>query len=43
MGSSGKLPPIWLMGLTNATFGMYGGFAVVTLPSMLAAQGLPGR
>ncbi len=37
-----KLPPIWLMGLTNATFGMYGGFAVVTLPSMLAAQGLPG-
>ncbi len=37
-----KLPPVWLMGLTNATFGMYGGFAVVTLPGMLAAQGVPG-
>ncbi len=37
-----KLPPIWLMGFTNATFGMYGGFAVVTMPSLLAAQGLPG-
>ena len=30
------------MGLTNATFGLYGGFAVVTFPSMLAMQGLPG-
>ena len=36
------LPPIWLMGLTNATFGMMGGFAVVTVPEMLAAQGVPG-
>lgn len=37
-----RLPPIWLMGCTNATFGMFGGFAVVTLPEMLAAQGIPG-
>ncbi len=37
-----KLPPIWLLGCTNATFGLYGGFAVVTLPEMLAAQGIPG-
>ena len=36
------LPPVWLMGLTNATFGFYGGFAVVTLPEMLARQGIPG-
>ena len=36
------LPPIWLMGLTNATFGLMGGFAVVTLPGMLAAQGISG-
>ncbi len=37
-----RLPPVWLMGLTNATFGFMGGFAVVTLPEMLAAQGVPG-
>lgn len=37
-----KLPPVWLMGLTNATFGMMGGFTVVTLPQMLAAQHVPG-
>ena len=35
-------PPIWVMGLTNATFGMMNGFAVVTLPQMLAAEGVPG-
>ena len=34
--------PIWVMGLTNATFGMMNGFAVVTLPQMLAAEGVPG-
>lgn len=37
-----KLPPIWVMGLTNATFGMMGGFSVVILPQLLAAQGIPG-
>ena len=37
-----RLPPIWLMGLTNATFGLVGGFSVITLPEMLAAQGIPG-
>ncbi len=37
-----KLPPVWLMGLTNATFGMCGGFAVVAVPQMLSAQGIPG-
>ena len=40
MPEARKLPPLWLMGFTNATFGFSGGFAVVTLPSMLAAQGL---
>lgn len=35
-------PPIWVMGLTNATFGMAGGFSVVTLPQLLAAEGVPG-
>jgi PAT family beta-lactamase induction signal transducer AmpG len=42
MADPRKLPPIWLMGFSNATFGFYGGFAVVTLPSMLATQGLTG-
>lgn len=37
-----KLPPIWLLGLTNCTWGLMGGFSVVTLPQMLAAQGVPG-
>ncbi len=37
-----RLPPVWLMGLTNSLFGLMGGFAVVTLPEMLAAQGIPG-
>jgi PAT family beta-lactamase induction signal transducer AmpG len=36
------LPPTWLMGLTNCTWGLMGGFSVVTLPQMLAAQGVPG-
>lgn len=36
------LPPVWLMGLANASFGLMGGFTVVTLPQMLAAQGVPG-
>jgi PAT family beta-lactamase induction signal transducer AmpG len=30
------------MGLTNATFGMMGGFSVVTLPQLLAADGVSG-
>lgn len=37
-----KRAPIWVMGLTNATFGMMGGFAVVILPQLLAADGVPG-
>ena len=40
--SERKLPPVWIMGMTNATFGIFGGFSVITLPEMLAAQGVPG-
>ncbi len=36
-----RLPPIWVMGLTNATFGLCGGFVAVSVPEMLAAQGIP--
>lgn len=42
MAEPRRLPPIWLMGLTNSLFGLSGGFAVVTVPEMLAAQGVPG-
>ncbi len=37
-----KLPPVWLLGLTNSTFGMFAGFAVVSLPQMMAARGIEG-
>ncbi len=37
-----KRAPIWMMGLTNATFGMMGGFSVVTMPQLLAADGVSG-
>jgi PAT family beta-lactamase induction signal transducer AmpG len=37
-----KLPPIFLLGLTNSTYGMCGGFACVVLPEILAAQGVSG-
>ena len=33
--------PIWLMGLSNATFGLVGGFIVLPLPQLLAARGVP--
>jgi PAT family beta-lactamase induction signal transducer AmpG len=33
--------PVWLMGLSNATIGLAGGFIVLPLPQMLAAQSVP--
>jgi PAT family beta-lactamase induction signal transducer AmpG len=33
--------PVWLMGLANAPIGLVGGFIVLPLPQMLAAQGVP--
>lgn len=36
-----RLPPIWVMGLTNAPFGLTGGFCAVVIPDLLAAHGLP--
>lgn len=35
-------PPVWMMGLTNSTFGFMSTFTVVTAPQILAAQGVPG-
>ena len=31
-------PPVWLLGMTNATFGMYIGFVAITLPQLLAGR-----
>jgi MFS transporter, PAT family, beta-lactamase induction signal transducer AmpG len=36
-----QLPPIWMMGMTNAVFGLTGGFCAVIIPDLLAAHGLP--
>jgi PAT family beta-lactamase induction signal transducer AmpG len=33
--------PVWLMGLTNAVFGMYGGIIVIAVPQLLSSQHVP--
>jgi MFS transporter, PAT family, beta-lactamase induction signal transducer AmpG len=33
--------PLWLMGLTNAVFGMYGGIVVISMPQLLSARRVP--
>lgn len=40
MHSERRLPPIWIMGMTNAVFGLTGGFCAVIIPDLLAADGL---
>jgi len=41
MENARRLPPTWLMGLTNAPFGLTGGFCAVVIPELLAAHGIP--
>jgi len=36
-----RCAPIWLMGLTNAVFGMYGGIVVISMPQLLSARHVP--
>ena len=36
-----KTPPVWLMGLTYALFGMYGGILVISVPQLLNARHVP--
>ena len=36
-----RLAPVWLMGLANAPFGLFGGFLVLPLPQLLAAEHVP--
>ena len=33
--------PVWLMGLTNAVFGMYGGIMVISVPQLLSSRNVP--
>lgn len=37
-----EIPPLWILALPTLTFGMLAGFVIVTLPQMLAQQGLSG-
>ncbi len=42
MPAQRSIPPVWMMGLTNVTFGMVATFTVTTVPQILADQGVPG-
>jgi len=39
--AAGRKVPLWLMGLTNALFGMYGGVLVISVPQLLNARHVP--
>src|ERR1700675_3929581 len=36
-----SVAPVWLMGLTNAVFGMYGGIVVISVPQLLSSRHVP--
>jgi len=38
---SRRSAPVWLMGLTNMVFGMYGGIMVISVPQLLSARHVP--
>lgn len=39
--SDRPVAPLWLMGLTNSVFGMYGGIILISIPQLLAARHVP--
>lgn len=41
MNLRGFTAPIWLMGMSNLSFGLYAGFITLSLPQLLAAQHVP--
>jgi PAT family beta-lactamase induction signal transducer AmpG len=41
MASARPTPPIWLMGLSNASIGLYGGIVFFAIPQLLAARHVP--
>jgi hypothetical protein len=36
-----RIAPLWLMGLTNSVFGMYGGIIVIAIPQLLSIRHVP--
>jgi PAT family beta-lactamase induction signal transducer AmpG len=42
MNPQRRVPALWILAVPVMTFGMMAGFIIVTLPQMLAAQGVPG-
>ncbi len=42
MNPQRPVPALWILAVPVITFGMMAGFVIVTLPQMLAAQGVPG-
>ncbi len=42
MTNERRVPPAWVLSIPIATFGITAGFGIVTVPQMLAAQGLSG-
>jgi MFS transporter, PAT family, beta-lactamase induction signal transducer AmpG len=36
--SNRRVPPVWVMGISNASFGLYGGIAFFVIPQLLATQ-----
>jgi PAT family beta-lactamase induction signal transducer AmpG len=41
MRASGRLPPVWLLGLCNVPFGAYFAVMLLTIPQLLAAGSVP--
>lgn len=41
MESSRRVPPVWLMGLSNSTFGLTSGIVFFAMPQLLAAERVP--
>src|ERR1700733_16015237 len=39
--STTRRAPVWLLGLTNTLFGMYGGILVIAVPQLLSARHVP--
>ena len=42
MSAANRVPPAWVLSIPVATFGLVFGFIIVTMPQILAAQGVPG-
>ena len=41
MSAPTRRAPVWLLGLTNTLFGMYGGILVIAVPQLLSARHVP--